>query len=544
MSTTLLIDRCNSDRLKLPFASGHVQSLVKSLAISSDPLLGNPTGHMQGLSKRTAVSVEEALAMFMAAQHARATAAHGKHSASSRSHFIFTLHCDIRRSGAMTESATASHLHLVDLAGVERYHAQTPAGPPSLATSVYGCREMCSINRSLANLEHVAASLARQQPHVPFRESHLTLVLRDALAGKSHTALIANVWPEEAHVAETVSTLRLVSRMRLVSTVPCQNEASDPDTLLRRYKRQICDLRAELAMRDTLNGRARVHYGDFSTAQEADVSALVARFLAGAIALEDLPLDTVKSIKELLAQCQAAYRTAASAASVAAADMSADPTPGGSAERLEEPGKTGANDPGVGDLAPATGFGIGAAPDSARQPPPAKVRAGSLSPSKAAPSGHCVAASKGACAGGGSSYMAPAVGAGSQHHATADRAPATTMSLPRRPVAIDQQAAFVCFKGCSEAGRAAVAELRAARASSKAARMMTSKEAEQVRSLMLSGKFCIHRVCLRAALFSTAVSWFMAKGTYTAPACTWGCCGHMRETLLFKLLRFKICHLP
>lgn len=50
--------------------------------------------------------------------------------------------------------------------------------------------------------------------HVARRQSKLTSVLRDALGGNCRTVLVANVWPEQAHLDESVSTLRFAARMR------------------------------------------------------------------------------------------------------------------------------------------------------------------------------------------------------------------------------------------------------------------------------------------------------------------------------------------
>ena len=48
-----------------------------------------------------------------------------------------------------------------------------------------------------------------------------------------------------------------------------------------RYERQVKELKAELAMRDMLNGRSAVNYGDLSEEEAAELQALVKRFLQG-----------------------------------------------------------------------------------------------------------------------------------------------------------------------------------------------------------------------------------------------------------------------
>ena len=52
--------------------------------------------------------------------------------------------------------------------------------------------------------------------HVPFADSKLTLLLRDALGGDARTAVIATVSPLERCFAETLSTLHFAQRAKLV----------------------------------------------------------------------------------------------------------------------------------------------------------------------------------------------------------------------------------------------------------------------------------------------------------------------------------------
>ena len=43
---------------------------------------------------------------------------------------------------------------------------------------------------------------------IPYRESLMTMVLRDSLGGNCRTVMIANIWGEEAFMEETISTLK------------------------------------------------------------------------------------------------------------------------------------------------------------------------------------------------------------------------------------------------------------------------------------------------------------------------------------------------
>jgi kinesin family protein 6/9 len=80
------------------------------------------------------------------------------------------------------------------------------------------------------------------------------------------------------------------------------NESSDPMLLLRRYERQIKELKQELAMRDALSGRGRISYDDMSDAEIRELNALAKKFLSGNADVEELPCETVKSIREAYKQ--------------------------------------------------------------------------------------------------------------------------------------------------------------------------------------------------------------------------------------------------
>ena len=52
------------------------------------------------------------------------------------------------------------------------------------------------INRSLAALGDVMAALAAKAPHVPFRNSKLTQLLQDSLAGQAKAMMFIHIAPE------------------------------------------------------------------------------------------------------------------------------------------------------------------------------------------------------------------------------------------------------------------------------------------------------------------------------------------------------------
>ena len=58
----------------------------------------------------------------------------------------------------------------------------------------------------------------------PFRDSKLTLVLKDALMGNSQTLLLACISPSRFNLEETITTLEFAARCKLVKTNAKKNE--------------------------------------------------------------------------------------------------------------------------------------------------------------------------------------------------------------------------------------------------------------------------------------------------------------------------------
>lgn len=127
---------------------------------------------------------------------------------SSRAHTITTLtfkqkYFDKESGKPLNEKL--SEINLVDLAGSER----------AASTGATGARlqEGSNINKSLMILGKVISTLANKSTRggpivVPYRESKLTFILRNALGGNSKTAMIAALSPASVNYEETLSTLR------------------------------------------------------------------------------------------------------------------------------------------------------------------------------------------------------------------------------------------------------------------------------------------------------------------------------------------------
>eukprot|EP00746_Dinoflagellata_sp_MGD_P160851 gnl/MRDRNA2_/MRDRNA2_87784_c0_seq1.p1 gnl/MRDRNA2_/MRDRNA2_87784_c0~~gnl/MRDRNA2_/MRDRNA2_87784_c0_seq1.p1 ORF type:complete len:730 (-),score=184.67 gnl/MRDRNA2_/MRDRNA2_87784_c0_seq1:30-2219(-) len=240
---------------------------------------------VRGLIEKVAPTEEEALHIFFEGDTNRAVAEHALNKASTRSHVIFTIHVESRSRVESSEKIIHSKLHLVDLAGSERVKKSGSEGVT--------LKEATYINKSLTFLEQFVLALGdRHRDHKPYRQSKLTHLLKDSLGGNCKTVMVANIWPEASHLEETASTLRFATRMMRVTNEPTVNVHLDDKMLLKKYEREIKDLKQELAMHDTLAGRSRVQYEDYTPDEQRELEVQVKAYLEG-----DIPQLEVVSLR-------------------------------------------------------------------------------------------------------------------------------------------------------------------------------------------------------------------------------------------------------
>ncbi|XP_045676370.1 centromere-associated protein E isoform X4 [Phyllostomus hastatus] len=160
---------------------------------------------------------------------------------SSRSHTIFRMILESREKGEPSNcegSVKVSHLNLVDLAGSERA-AQTGAEGMRL-------KEGCNINRSLFILGQVIKKLSDEQVggFINYRDSKLTRILQNSLGGNAKTRIICTITP--VSFDETLTTLQFASTAKYMKNTPYVNEVSSDEALLKRYRKEIMDLKKQL----------------------------------------------------------------------------------------------------------------------------------------------------------------------------------------------------------------------------------------------------------------------------------------------------------
>ena len=195
--------------------------------------------HARGRSAHRAGSEEEALNLLFLGDVNRAVAETPMNLQSSRSHCVFTMVVERREPGALT--VRRGKLNLVDLAGSERVGK---SGVEELGA----LREAKHINLSLHALEKVVVALSDGDPHVPYRDSVMTMLLKDSLGGNCATAMVATVSPEFEHVFESISTCRFALRIASVRNALLVNEETDPKLVIKRLREENRALREELKL--------------------------------------------------------------------------------------------------------------------------------------------------------------------------------------------------------------------------------------------------------------------------------------------------------
>lgn len=173
---------------------------------------------VQDLTRVRVASFEEILGLIAIGDKNRTVAMTRANSHSSRSHAVVTLTIVQRaRQQVMTTDGLPTtgaqriegRVHLVDLAGSERV-ALSGARNTRL-------KEACSINKSLSVLADVILSLSSgKRRHVPYRNSAITMVLKDSLGGNAHAIMVATVSPSNFDYEETISTLKYADRAKKV----------------------------------------------------------------------------------------------------------------------------------------------------------------------------------------------------------------------------------------------------------------------------------------------------------------------------------------
>ncbi|KAJ8308330.1 hypothetical protein KUTeg_013204 [Tegillarca granosa] len=196
--------------------------------------------HLKNLSVHQASTEEEALNLLFLGDTNRMIAETPMNQASTRSHCIFTIHITSRETGSAT--IRRSKLHLVDLAGSERV-SKTGVNGLLLTEAKY-------INSSLHYLEQ-----------------------------------------------ESISTCRFAQRVAMIKNEVMINEELDPKLMIQKLKREIQQLKEELAMATGEQRTDALSEEDLEKCEEA-----VSNFLA------DTDIDSTLSVGADMRKIQACFQ--------------------------------------------------------------------------------------------------------------------------------------------------------------------------------------------------------------------------------------------
>ncbi|KAK9531990.1 hypothetical protein VZT92_011375 [Zoarces viviparus] len=181
---------------------GHQEAPGPAVSLREDPLCGS---QLQNQTELRANNAERAAFFLDAALTARRSSrAPSDQGARRNSHFLFSLHLNQERPDKGSKAAVSggSRLHLLDLGSCE--------------TDISGTREggggQCL---SLSALGNVILALANGAEHVPYRDSKLTMLLRESLGNiNCRTTMIAHISDSPANYMETLTTVQLASRIQ------------------------------------------------------------------------------------------------------------------------------------------------------------------------------------------------------------------------------------------------------------------------------------------------------------------------------------------
>ena len=218
--------------------SSKVSSRAQGLLLVEDPERGVIASD---LTEYIVTSPQEVGKLLQEGNTRRTMAPTGANQFSSRSHAVLQFSLEVRTESKETgRQVCFSKLCLIDLAGCER----------AAATANRGVRlfEGANINRSLlalGNCINILSDPEKAGRFVPYRDSKLTRLLKDALGGRTRTVMLACVSPTDSAFEETLHTLKYAERARRIKVSASRN-IKEVQVHVSEYKSIIAALRAEV----------------------------------------------------------------------------------------------------------------------------------------------------------------------------------------------------------------------------------------------------------------------------------------------------------
>jgi hypothetical protein len=108
-------------------------------------------------------------------------------------------------------------------------------------------REACSINKSLSALSDVISARVSKRPHVPYRNSKLTMLLHDSLSGHSKCMMYCAVSSADVDFAETMCTLNFAQRVMHVENGAVKKVTTLTGSETKRLQDDVDALRVDIS---------------------------------------------------------------------------------------------------------------------------------------------------------------------------------------------------------------------------------------------------------------------------------------------------------
>ncbi|CAE7531043.1 FLA10 [Symbiodinium sp. CCMP2592] len=190
------------------------------LEVKQDALVGHKAFMCEGLKSVPIRSPDEMRQVLEGGRRRCTYMETSRNCVSSRSHCLFTVVIESTSSSSIRDTdpdVRRGKLVLVDLAGSESLKKVMAVQE---ANEELRRKQAIGINKVLTHLGAVVNNLnAGYENSTGFRNSALTMLLRDCLGGGARALLVANIGPEADWSSETAMTLRFAQKMMKVKNV-------------------------------------------------------------------------------------------------------------------------------------------------------------------------------------------------------------------------------------------------------------------------------------------------------------------------------------
>lgn len=146
--------------------------------------------------------------------------------------------------------------------------------------------EAKNINQSLSTLQRCIIALAKSQPFVPYRDSVLTMLLKQGLGGPCITSVIITATRDRNMQSETHSSLQFGARCSNVSNRRQSKESFNPKQFVSKLWHELESLDAEIAQLEN-DGKSGGINVDFPNSLRQTFMRNLERYKKHKIALDD-----------------------------------------------------------------------------------------------------------------------------------------------------------------------------------------------------------------------------------------------------------------